>query len=249
MAVGNGFAWVDGPAGRAWRATKLWDLAPHVFTTRDLRFRGESEAGDYARLAAVFGKTVDDLVHVRQVHGRTIVTVASDRVVPPGVEADAIVSIDPSRVMVVRVADCVPILLADRHHRIVAAIHAGWRGTCAGVARATVDAIEALGVSASDLVAAIGPSVGACCYQVDERVRNAFVAMTPDAVPWFTEDGPGHWRLDLWQANRDQLEDAGVPACAIATARVCTADHLDVCFSYRKEGPSAGRMAAAIGMR
>jgi copper oxidase (laccase) domain-containing protein len=81
---------------------------------------------------------------------------------------------------------------------------------------------------------------------VDERVRHAFLAMTPDAVAWFAEDGPGHWKLDLWQAAIDQLLSAGLPAASIACARLCTADHLDVCFSYRKEGSATGRMVAAI---
>ena len=73
-----------------------------------------------------------------------------------------------------------------------------------------------------------------------------FLGMTPDAAAWFTEDGPGHWRLDLWQATIDQLEDAGVPTGAITAARYCSADHPADCYSYRKEGTGTGRNVAAI---
>jgi YfiH family protein len=246
--VDNGFDWQHGPAGRVLVARELARVAPHVFTTRDLAFR-QDDARDYERLGTVLGVDADAILRVRQVHGRTVLVVKPNMPIVALSEADAIVTIDPSRAASVRVADCVPILIADRRQRVAAAIHAGWRGTCAAVAAATVDAIEDLGIDPADLVAAIGPSVGPCCYQVDDLVRTSFLGMTPDAAAWFVEDGPGHWKLDLLQANVDQLESAGIPAAAIAVAHHCTVDHLEDCFSYRAEGSRTGRMVAAIKAR
>lgn len=244
----------DEMAGWAWNPTTVGDVlqhadlaavARHVFSSRSLEFRREPE-GDYEELAGLFDVPEPDVVRVKQVHGRVIVHARPGIPAAPGIEADAIVSTDPARVVSVRVADCVPILIADRHHRVVAAVHAGWKGTCAAIAQATVAAIEELGVPAADLVAAIGPSIGPCCYQVDGRVRNAFLAMTPDAAGWMTEDGIERWKLDLWTANRDQLVAAGVPEHSIHLSRICTADTLDRCFSHRAEGEATGRMVAAV---
>lgn len=232
----------------------LAGIAPrHAFTTRALSFKGDDAPGDWARLARHLGTEEDRIVRVSQVHGRKVVVIRPDA--PQGTvanettpEADAIVSVDPDRAVAVRVADCVPILLADTSRRVVAAIHAGWRGTCAGVATATVETIDELGIDPGTLVAVIGPSMGGCCYQVDDKVRTAFLGMTPDAAAWFEEDGPGHWKLDLWRANADQLEAAGVPAGAIHVMGVCTKHDHDRCWSYRMDGAGAGRMLAAIAL-
>lgn len=229
----------------------LAEIAPHSFTTRDLEFRGDHVDRDYGRLARGWNTSVDHIVRVRQVHGRAIVVVARGQGAPaPVTEADAIVVADASLVASVRVADCVPVLIADRQHRLVAAVHAGWRGTTAGVTNATVAATATLGVRATDLVAAIGPSIGACCYQVNRVVREEFHATWGVAAdPWFRPDGPDHWRLDLWAANRDQLLRAGVLDESIFVAGLCTADHPDDWYSHRREGAETGRMVASIGLR
>jgi YfiH family protein len=245
-AVSEGFLWTESAAGKILQAESLRPLASHAFTTRQRQFRGVPEQDDYARLGASLNVTPEQIVRVKQVHGRSVLVFGPGDAIPTLPDADAIVTTDPARAIAVRVADCVPILIADRRRRVVAAIHAGWRGTCAGIATAAVEAIGETGVPSADLVAAIGPSIGPCCYQVDDRVRTAFLGMTPDAAAWFAEDGPGHWKLDLWQANADQLEDAGVPAASVRVARFCTAENLTDCFSYRSEGAGTGRLVAAI---
>ena len=245
-AVDAAFEWAESAAGRILRARALQPLARHAFTTRALSFRGEQEDADYARLAEVMGVSRPNLATVSQVHGRNVSVVAAGSPHAPTTTADAVVSTDPGRTVAVRIADCVPILIAETGRRVVAAVHAGWKGTAAGVAMAAVERMEELGAPASTLVAAIGPSIGSCCYQVDERVREAFLWATPDAAAWFVEDGPGRWRLDLWQANADALAAAGVPEANIHVARLCTRDHPDTCFSYRGEGPKTGRLVAAI---
>lgn len=245
-SVSAGFRWIDDGVGRFLQAESLESYAPHVFTTRQLQFRGTSIDEDYRRLGERLHVPPDDIVRVKQVHGRAVFALSPETEFEEPPDADAIVSTDPARAIAVRVADCVPILIADRGRRVVAAVHAGWRGTCSGIATAAIELIGELGVPPSDLVAAIGPSIGPCHYQVGDRERTMFLGMTPDAAAWFAEDGLGHWKLDLWQANADQLENAGVPSSAVSVARMCTAENLSDWFSYRAEGSGTGRLVAAI---
>jgi YfiH family protein len=244
-AVTADFEWRQAPAGRVLVAAPLMRVAPHLFSSRDASPPGV-HAPDYQAIAGSLGMDASDVVRVRQVHGRDVLVVREGDVIEPLAEADALVTTDPARVVSVRVADCVPILIADRGRRAVAAVHAGWRGTANGVVTAAVEALEALGIPASDLIAAIGPSIGPCCYQVDARVREDFARRYPGADSWFTPDGDARWRLDLWCANEAQLESAGVSAGSILRAATCTADGLSHWYSHRKEGAAAGRMVAAI---
>jgi YfiH family protein len=244
-AVTQGFEWRTTPTGRALVCLALEPLAPHLFTTRASSHLPGQVEPDYAGIGAWLQLPEAHVVRVRQVHGRHVYVVspADQRT---AADADALVSCHPERGISVRVADCVPILIADRDRRVVAAVHAGWRGTAAGIAAATIESIRDLGISPSNLVAAIGPSIGPCCYQVDAIVREQFALSHSAAGDWFIPDGGDRWRLDLWQANRAQLEACGVPATAIGSAQACTAHDEANWHSFRRDGATAGRMVAAI---
>ncbi len=234
---------------------------PHAFTTRmggasappfdTLNLsRGVGDApaavaGNRARVIEALGRTLDDHVEATQVHGRDIaVATAADRGSTLD-GADGMLTGDPRVVLAVHCADCVPVLLVDGRRGTVAAVHTGWRGTAAGAAQAAVSAMrEACGSDPQDLVAAIGPAIGPCCYEVDAPVFDRFAAWPwRDAV--FVPVRSGRWHLDLWEANRRQLAAAGVPPGAITVAGLCTAHHPALLFSHRRDGKT-GHMAALI---
>ncbi len=204
------------------------------------------------RLCRALGIDQEALVAARQVHGATVAVVdgddrgrgafaLSDAV--PG--ADALVTDAPGVVLLALFADCVPVFLFDPVRRTVGLAHAGWKGTAGGIARRAVQTLhDAFGSSPSDCHAAVGPAIGPCCYEVGEDVAGVFGDAGADIV---TRHGP-RFRLDLWEANRRQLEAAGVPRENITVARLCTRCMRDTFFSHRGDGGRTGRMAAVIGL-
>ena len=249
------FHWTEESWGAALRCRPLERVAPHAFTTRQLAL---SSSADLARLAR--GVSAREVVMVTQVHGRAVVVIRAGRPLPPDrPEADVLVSDAPGVAVAVRAADCVPLLVGDRVTGAVSAVHAGWRGTAARAAVAAVDAMAAnFGSDPADLLVAIGPSIGACCYEVGTDVVDAFAAAGHERHlidRWFASAPPRRGvfpptksplHLDVAGANRDQLILAGVPADQIFMSALCTAMHLDVLTSYRAEKATAGRIAGVI---
>jgi hypothetical protein len=250
----DGFLWKDEPWGRSLRSATLAVLADHLFTTCQLRLRGVREAEEWAAVAQALGVDSRHVARLKQVHGREAVVLRRGAAIPSDTasrpHADIIATDDPSLAIAVQVADCVPLLMAGPGGRVVAAVHAGWRGTCAAAAVSGVEALEKeLGARPADLVVAVGPSIGPCCYAVGDEVLEQFEAAHENAARWFRRDQDGRLRLDLWTANVDQLEEAGVPRASIRLSRLCTACHPGLFHSYRRDGPGTGRIAAAIRAR
>lgn len=230
--------------GAALRCGPLAEVARHCFTTRELHVEGigdEGEAG-WRDLADAMGVGIEGLVRMRQVHGVAVFEPMQGRQGSP--EADIAVASDPSLAVTVRAADCVPLLLADRRSGAVAAIHAGWKGTAAGAAIVAVQSLASrYHTKPQDVVAAVGPSIGPCCYEVGLELAGHF-SSHPDALGWFSQDAKPH--LDLWRATRDQLARAGVRTEHIHVSGLCTFDHPALLHSYRRDGTAAGRLVAAI---
>jgi len=220
-----------------------------MFTSRDVELRDREH--EWTGVAASLGVTRERLLLVRQVHGTTVAVAARGSARGwPQPEADAIVTDDPDVAVGVRVADCAPLLLVDPVTNGVAAAHAGWRGTAAGVANAVVSTmVGRYGTRPADLLAAIGPCLGSCCGEVGPDVVRAFRAGgAGDTLlrTWFSPGKGDRLLLDLERANRDQLAAAGMDPARIFGAGLCTKTHSDRLHSYRADKTAAGRMLAGI---
>lgn len=248
----RGFEWTQAPWGAALRCTSLAEIAPHYFTISNLVLR-DSQA-EWNAVAAAMRVPAGALRLIRQVHGASVAVARKGDTSPWNTpEADAVVANDPEVAIGVRVADCAPILLADRKRAVVGAAHAGWRGAVKSVAsEAVLSMRREFGSAPSDLVAAIGPCLGPCCGEVGEEVIAAFrdAGHSETALArWFSPGPRGRPMLDLWAANVDQLIAAGVSPPSIHVSGLCTKTHASITHSYRVSGPAAGRMAGVIRVK
>ena len=228
----------------------------------------ESVLENRRRFQSALGATDLKLISLKQIHSDVIHLFDAAPAEP--CRGDASVTNRSGLLLAVQTADCVPILLVDPKKRAVAAVHAGWRGT---LQRIVVKAIGQMQMQfkskPADLLAAIGPSIGGCCYEVGSEVATQFQSQFAEAPEWFDEFRtgdepnpiqwlnmmpPGHQPppknvlLDLRKANRGQLLGAGLRAPNIFVSDLCTACRRDLLFSYRKEGAQSGRLMSVIGM-
>lgn len=196
----------------------------------------------------------EQLVAGVQVHGKRVEVIGPEHkgrgaldyhtAIP---EADALITNVPGVPLSSYYADCVPILLYDPVKICVGLAHAGWRGTVQQIASATVEKmIEVYDSNPGDILAGIGPSIGPCCYQVDEPVRQALEESFAYWNQLLKLTGQNRWLLDLWQTNRRVLEDAGLKPENITVAKICTACESELFFSYRAHQGKTGRMASLI---
>lgn len=223
----------------------------HLFTTR--HFPGVTPSAepsspfgpDAMRLLAELGLAREPVSFLKQVHGAQVARAERGGLVGRG---DVLVTERPGLPLAVFTADCLPILLYDPLNRRLAAVHSGWRGTLQAVARAAVEALVLSGGASDSVVAAIGPSIGPCCYEVDRPVIEPLSRIFPDkSASWARPAGPGKWMLDLWRANEDQLVAAGLSSQRIDNPRLCTACRPDLFFSYRR-GRGHGRLVAVAAL-
>jgi hypothetical protein len=283
-----------------WLPVPHWDKTPwlwHGFSTRkggesraycgdgapgelNLGFTAPDDRNTVARnrqllSEAVTGNPATPLVSVRQIHSSVVrIATAQDAARERPWKADGIMTDEPGLLLGIQTADCIPVLVADRKRRAVAAFHAGWRGTVKRIVECGVGLMRLeFGSRPEDLIAAIGPGIGACCYAVGEEVLSSFESQfeysnhlfrevyDTDAVRtkypmlFLTQRAPGHspmgpsLHLDLVEANRRQLLAAGVRSRAIKSVGGCTSCQPELFFSHRASHGHAGRMLSVIGIR
>ncbi len=239
-------------------STRLGGESVEPFFSLNLGLHTGDDRGTVIRNRQRFAKAVgiefSNVVTAQQVHGNGIAVIDQKQAGRGNVDyQDSISGVDSlitncrGLPLMLFFADCVPVLIADPVRGVVGISHAGWKGTVFKIALQTVQKMsEYYHTSPSDCLAAIGPSIGPCCYEVDQQVLVQFQANFSQWESFVTQQENNRWNLNLWEANRYQLIEAGISPKKIYNSHVCTACNESLFFSYRKEKGLTGRMGVVI---
>lgn len=236
---------------------KYKDIA-HLVTTKEgwisgnkPRFTGDSEAiysGFRKELAISCELDADQFVFPRQTHSDRVVIVTSENVTDTIDDTDALITNERGLFICVQTADCVPILLFDPVKKVVAAIHAGWKGTISKIAKKTISQMtERFGCNPADIVAGIGPSIHIHAYEVGPEVVQAVEASFSNYPALLKPSmNEGRAYFDLWEANQTVLMESGIPEENIELMGLCSFEQADLFYSARRDGTDTGRMVSGI---
>jgi YfiH family protein len=194
-------------------------------------------------IAITFGFDSSRLVLLDQMHQDQILLLKEPFVTPSSpLEYDALITNFPDTFLSILTADCLPIFVVDQKRKVIAAIHAGRQGTALHITTKVFEKMEEeFGCSSRNLLIGMGPSIGPCCYEIDEKVFH------PEWEPYSIPRGAGKWTVDLARVNILQMKRQGIQEEQISWTNLCTHCHSDLFFSYRKEGRT-GRQLSFIGI-
>ncbi len=199
-------------------------------------------AENHERVYARLGLSAAQVTSPRQIHGNRVVAITGHQAGSTVPDSDGLVTTTPGVALLLRFADCQPVLLYDPAHHALALVHAGWRGVAQGIARRAVEAmVQAYGTRPGDLLAGLGPAIGPCCYTVGDKVAAAMGYVLPDWSGALSSLGEDQWSLDLSAANAQQLSAEGVQQ--IEPADICTACNQHEFYSHRGDNGRTGRFA------
>lgn len=246
------------PGVEAWFSTRRGGVSFPPFGTMNLSYGvGDMRSAvteNRRRMAQYGGRRLDDLVMPAQVHGNHVEWITSAergrgaKGARPIPSTDGLITKDAAVLLGLGFADCTPIFVTDVHARVVGLWHAGWRGTVQGIQQVGVRKLAEQGIDPEALLIGLGPAIGACCYEIDQPVRERVLAVVNDEQVMTPVDS-AHWKLDVRLVNRLLLQFAGVLPEHIVEAPFCTGCRPDLFFSYRMEGPVTGRMGGYIWRR